>query len=135
MDVKSCKMCKRLFNYIAGVPICPACKEELENKFQQAKEYVRSNKSATVQMVANEIGVPESQVQEWIRDERLVFSEASIAGVACEVCGTPINTGRYCEQCKAQMLRDLNGVIKKPEPPKKQIIRDNNPRMRFLDNR
>ena len=39
MNVRNCKECGRLFNYIAGPPICPACKEELEKKFQKAKEY------------------------------------------------------------------------------------------------
>ena len=43
MDVKNCKKCRRLFNYIGGPAICPQCREELEKKFQQAKEFIRDN--------------------------------------------------------------------------------------------
>lgn len=135
MNVRNCKNCGRLFNYIAGPPICPNCKEELEKKFQQAKEYIRENKNSTVQMVAEEVDVPESQIKQWIREERLVFSDSAIAGIACEVCGAPITTGRFCDKCKGQMMNDLNGAIKKPEAPVIKKKEKENPRMRFLDNR
>ena len=135
MNVRNCKNCGRLFNYIAGPPVCPACKEEMEKKFQQAKEYIRENRNSTVTMVAEEIDVPESLVKQWVREERLVFADAAIAGIGCEVCGTPILTGRFCDKCKNQMMNDLNGAIKKPEAPVIQKKDKENPRMRFLDNR
>ncbi len=135
MNVRNCKNCGRLFNYIAGPPICPNCKEELEKKFQQAKEFIRENKNSTVQIVAEEVDVPESQIKQWIREERLVFSDAAIAGIACEVCGASITTGRFCEKCKGQMMNDLNGAIKKPEAHVIKKRERENPRMRFLDNR
>ena len=135
MNVRNCKSCGRLFNYIAGPPICPNCKEDLEKKFQKAKEFIRGNKNATVQIVAEEVDVPESQIKQWIREERLVFSDAAIAGIACEVCGSPILTGRFCDKCKNQMMNDLSGAIKKPEAPVVKKKEKENPRMRFLDNR
>ena len=135
MNVRNCKNCGRLFNYIAGPPVCPACKEEMEKKFQQAKEYIRENRNSTVTMVAEEIDVPESLVKQWVREERLVFADAAIAGIGCEVCGSPILTGRFCDKCKNQMMNDLNGAIKKPEAPKVEKKAKDSPRMRFLDNR
>lgn len=135
MNVRNCKSCGRLFNYIAGPPICPNCKEDLEKKFQQAKEFIRGNKNATVQIVAEEVDVPESQIKQWIREERLVFSDAAIAGITCEVCGAAILTGRFCDKCKNQMMNDLSGAIKKPEAPVIKKKEKENPRMRFLDNR
>ena len=136
MNVKNCKNCGRLFNYIAGPPICPNCKEEIEKKFQKAKEYVRNTAHATVSMVAEECEVPETQVKQWIREERLVFTDAAIGGVTCEVCGEPITTGRFCAKCKTKMMNDLSGAVKKPEAaPAIQKREKENPRMRFLDNR
>ena len=35
MDVRNCKECGRLFNYIGGQRLCPACKDKLEEKFAQ----------------------------------------------------------------------------------------------------
>ena len=31
MDVRSCRNCGRLFNYLQGPPICPACRKKLED--------------------------------------------------------------------------------------------------------
>lgn len=135
MNVRNCKNCGRLFNYIAGPPICPECKDQVEKKFQKAKEFVRNTAHATVSMVAEEVDVPEQQVKQWIREERLVFSDATVAGVTCEVCGEPITTGRFCAKCKNQVMNDLNGAIKKPDAPVVKKKERENPRMRFLDNR
>ena len=104
-------------------------------KFQQAKEFVRNTAHATVSMVAEEVDVPEQQVKQWIREERLVFADSAIAGIACEVCGEPITTGRFCAKCKNQVMNDLNGAIKRPDAPVIKKKERENPRMRFLDNR
>ena len=136
MEVRSCKICKRLFNYITGQPICPNCKEELEKKFQEVKKYINENKGATIQSVSKEIDVPEFQIRQWIKEERLVFANASVAGVVCELCGTPITTGRYCDKCKVQTANMLNSALPKSEVVQAQIKKEKeNPRMRFLDNR
>ena len=135
MNVRNCKNCGRLFNYIAGPPICPECKDQIEKKFQQAKEFVRNTAHATVSMVAEEVDVSEQQVKQWIREERLVFADSAIAGIACEVCGAPISTGRFCAKCKNQVMNDLNGAIKRPDAPVIKKKERENPRMRFLDNR
>ncbi len=135
MNVRNCKSCGRLFNYIAGPPICPECKDQIEKKFQKAKEFVRNTAHATVSMVAEEVEVSEQQVKQWIREERLVFSDATVAGVTCEVCGEPITTGRFFAKCKNQVMNDLNGAIKKPDAPVVKKKERENPRMRFLDNR
>ena len=136
MDVKNCKGCGRLFNYVAGPPLCPACREELEKKFQQVKAYICDNKNATVAMVAEECDVSEKQIKQWVREERLVFYGGIDAGIYCETCGEPIDTGRFCPKCKANVVNGFNEAMPKAEP--KPLERKNtkeNPRMRFLDNR
>ena len=42
MEVKNCKNCGRLFNYIGGAykSLCPACIDRLEEKFQEVKKYI-----------------------------------------------------------------------------------------------
>ena len=40
MELMNCRNCKKLFNYIAGEKLCPACKERLEEKFQEVKKYI-----------------------------------------------------------------------------------------------
>ena len=43
MDVRNCKVCGRIFNYLSGPPVCQVCKENADMKFQEVKEYVRDN--------------------------------------------------------------------------------------------
>ena len=32
MEVKNCKECGRLFNYMGGAPLCDGCRKKLEQK-------------------------------------------------------------------------------------------------------
>ena len=44
MEVKNCKTCGRLYNYIGGVyRLCPECMRKLEEKFQEVKDYIEDN--------------------------------------------------------------------------------------------
>lgn len=138
MDVKNCRMCGRLYNHISGDKICPACKEKLEDQFQQVKEYIRENKNASFTMVAEENEVSIQQIKHWIREERLIFAEDSIVGVECEKCGAMIRTGRFCVSCKDKMANEMKRLVKDgeldiQEARNKREIRDKNSRMRFLD--
>ena len=36
-------MCGHIFNYVAGPILCPHCREKMEAKFQEVKEYIRAN--------------------------------------------------------------------------------------------
>jgi len=136
MNVKNCKSCGKLFNYVVGPNICPACREKLEEKFQEVKKYVRENAHSGIKEVASECGVDEQQIRQWIREERLEFSSESVGGVACEVCGVAITTGRFCEKCKANMVNSLNSVGRRPVQEKPvQNTGKANPKMRFMDNR
>ncbi len=136
MNVRNCKKCNRLFNYIAGPPICPACKEDLEKKFQEVKKYIQDNKTVPLVKVAEECEVEVSQLRQWVREERLVFAEGSGMALECEGCGAPIVTGRFCDKCKAATMNDLLGAGRQqaaPQQPQRKKDLTENPRMRFLD--
>ena len=40
MELMNCRNCKKLFNYITGEKLCPACKALMEDKFQEVKRYI-----------------------------------------------------------------------------------------------
>ncbi len=132
MDVRNCKSCGKLFNYMGGKPICDDCKRALENKFQEVKEYVRNNPNASIGQVAEDMEVSVKQIKEWVKQDRLVLSEATVDGVLCEHCGRPIRSGRYCEKCKAALTNSLQKAITKPVPEEKTVSRDERDKMRFL---
>ena len=118
MDVRNCRQCGRIFNYLSGPPICQVCKEKGDAKFQQVKEYVRDHPGSTINQVAEENEVTPKQVKQWVREERLQFSDDSPVVFQCETCGANIKTGRYCDACKKKQANTFEQSIAKPEPVK-----------------
>lgn len=140
MNLETCKVCKRLFQNLGSSPICPDCKEELEAKFLEARSFVEENPGANLKQIARACDVKTSQVQEWIKEERLVFEADSPNKVPCEHCGAMIRSGHLCEACqraKAEIIQDISQSFKKPAPKErsKEGVSDNKNRMRFIDNR
>ena len=42
MEIVSCKECGKLFNFIRGQRICPACSRKLEDKFMEVRNMSES---------------------------------------------------------------------------------------------
>lgn len=135
MEVRNCRSCGRIFNYISGPRLCMGCREKLEEKFVEVKEFVRSNPGVGIQEISEMCEVDIPQINQWVREERLTFSEDSPVGLPCEKCGAIIKSGRFCDACKVDMTRQFSNAIKKPEAPKPEAPKkpaDASSRMRFL---
>ena len=133
MDVRTCKSCGRLFNYLSGDPLCSACRDSNEKKFMEVKEYIRENGNASIKQVSEECDVSIKQLERWVRQERLEFSRDSGVTFFCSSCGEPIQSGTMCEKCKKGMASSLSSMIDKPktvEAPKKKL--HDADKMRFL---
>ncbi|SHJ14926.1 flagellar protein [Pseudobutyrivibrio xylanivorans] len=132
MEVRNCKTCGRLYNYLGGPNICEACRADLEKKFQNTKEYIRENPRANIQEISEANEVTPQQIRQWIREERLQFADDSPVGIECEICGATIRTGKYCENCKNKTADALAKSIEKPQaPPPVQKPKKEN-KMRFI---
>lgn len=136
MEVRNCRGCGRLFNYLQGPPLCPACVAELEEKFQQVKQYLRENPKAPLNEIAEENDVTVKQIKQWVREERLTFTEESQITLECEACGGRVLSGRFCDNCRTHLQNEFSGAIKRSPavaaaPKKSGSTKD---RMRFLDN-
>ena len=131
MEVRACRTCKRLFNYITGPVRCPACSEALEKKFQKVKQYIWDHKTATLDEISQENDVSLGQLRQWVREERLCFTDESPVGLECESCGATIKTGRYCANCKGKISNTLMSALPKEQKPEKPV-RDTRSRMRSL---
>ena len=133
MEVRTCKSCGRMFNCIGRTPLCPACADEMEKKFQQVKEYVWEHRSATLQDISENNDVSVKQLRQWVREERLTFSDKSPVGIECETCGTMIRTGRFCDKCKNNMASTLTKMYAVTPPKQDKAKGKDKDRMRFLD--
>lgn len=133
MNVRNCRRCGRLFNYAMGPLMCPQCHDELEDKFKQVKEYIEKHSGVGIHEVARECEVDVNQIQQWLREERLEFTNDSMVTLSCESCGATIRSGRFCDKCKAEMVNGFNRSTqpapKAPEPHKDPR---ESARMRFL---
>lgn len=120
MELKNCRNCKRLFNYITGEPLCGGCKNKLEELFVVTKQYIRDNPGSNVEQVAEACEVSPRQIRRWVREERLTFSDDSLVGLECERCGRMIHSGRFCNECAGGLEKAFNQayayqVDKKPK--------------------
>ena len=139
MQVRNCRKCGRLFNYVTGPGICPACLQAVEDKFQEVKKYIQQHGKADMKEICQECEVDTAQIQQWIRQERLQFSDDSPIKVSCEMCGKMISGGRFCAECKDKMARQLNSAmglsgVMTETPDEVKKVRSSS-RMRFLDNK
>lgn len=136
MNVRNCKVCGRIFNYVAGSVACPSCREKLEAKFQEVKEYIRAHKGAGIQEVSEACDVDGAQIRQWLREDRLEITEDSPIFLSCETCGAPIRSGRFCDKCTLTMTKGFKDVLnagRTAAAPKQPARRDDErAKMRFL---
>lgn len=134
MEVRNCKGCGKLFNYLSGPPLCPACAKALDVKFEEVKTYVYDHPRCDMKEVSEEMEVSIPQIKQWIREERLSFADDSLIGIDCECCGVTIRTGRFCKSCKEKLTNSLSNLYKQPDKLiQRQKDPKDNPRMRYLN--
>lgn len=109
MDLRNCRMCGRMFQYV-GQPVCPGCMKAMEDKLQEVKEYLREHERATVGQVSEELDISVKQIRKWVQEERLMFAPGVDTGLVCSKCGMPVESGSMCKKCKESLKKTLQGV-------------------------
>lgn len=135
MDVRNCRGCGRIFNYVAGPIMCQVCKEKMEEKFQEVKEYIRQNQGVGIPEVSEACDVDAAQIRQWLREDRLELTENSPIRLTCESCGAQIRSGRYCEKCKYDLTSGFKSILSENKPQEKKPVKKSdkdNPKMRYL---
>ncbi|NSW90057.1 MAG: MerR family transcriptional regulator [Firmicutes bacterium] len=113
-ELKNCKRCGKLFNYIGGIPICPACKDEEEADFQKIKKYLYENPGASISQVASDLNMGIDKIKKFLREGRLeIIGDDGIPILRCEKCGEPIKTGRFCDECSRSMSTEFSMAANK----------------------
>lgn len=112
-DLRNCKKCGKMFNYIGGPFICQPCKDEDEKDFKRVKEYLYSNPGATMSEVSEVLEVSVEKITRFLKEGRLeIVGEESNFILECESCGKSIRTGRYCDECSREVERGFKSAVK-----------------------
>ena len=110
MDIRNCSRCGKIYSY-DGFSLCIKCRREDEEDFQKIKKYIDENPGANTSGVSEETGVEASKIVKFLREGRLEITDESNIMLDCEKCGTPIKTGRFCDQCTIEMQREMRQSI------------------------
>lgn len=134
MDVRTCKNCGKLYNYLGAItPFCPICMKLLDEKYEECKKFIKENPGTNIQEVSDATECSIKMIKQWVREEKLTFTEGSVVGIECEACGANILTGRFCNECKGRLQQNLQNAYKPKEPAKVEPKKPTGARMRFLD--
>ena len=109
---------------------------KLEEKFQEVKDYIEDNPRADMREISEKCDVSTRQIEQWIRDERLVIADDSPIGITCERCGASIKSGRFCERCKNKMANNLGSMYGESNAAVEHMekrLSSADAKMRFLD--
>lgn len=110
-DVRNCRRCGKIYNYIGGTPICPVCRELDEANFKRVKEYLYKNPGATLSEVSTVLEISVERIRSYLKEGRLeiVGDEGNLV-LECESCGKAIRTGRFCDECSRELARDMQST-------------------------
>lgn len=86
--------------------------EKLEDKFHEVKEYLEEHPGASVEQTATDNDISTKQIRQWVREERLILSTATEAGIVCEKCGKPIRTGRFAKDARKEWQTNFRMPIR-----------------------
>jgi ribosomal protein L32 len=102
----NCKFCGRLFDSFNLTKACPECSVKLESDFQRIKEHIEEFPDDTAMKVCEVLGIDMAVVTHFLKEERLILRNRDAKSMlSCEMCGKPIYTGRYCEDCAPKAAR------------------------------
>lgn len=116
VKVVACKKCHSLFQTLKDTDYCPICSLEINKLFNKVKKYIRDNNRAGIHEVSEACSVNPKWIIQWVREERLYFTEESEIAIPCLQCGTKISTGKYCDHCRKTMSNNMTSLKRSFKP-------------------
>lgn len=108
MELKNCLKCQRTFGARDNEEYCSKCSmDHIEEDFKKVRDYLYDYPGADIKEVAQATGVSERTIIKLLKDERIEVVEDSNALLKCERCTVGIKSGRYCDECKNDIEKEL----------------------------
>ncbi|KKC30422.1 flagellar protein [Caldanaerobacter subterraneus subsp. pacificus DSM 12653] len=107
MEIRNCKRCGRPYIY-TGKDLCPVCYQQDEEDFLKVRDYLDMHPNATMLEVSQNTQVSAKKIMDFLKEGRLILSPSNVnIGLKCERCGKPILSGRFCDECKLELAKEL----------------------------
>ena len=108
-ELKNCRRCNKVFSFIAGLQICPACMQEDERIFDEVSMYIRDNPGVPLSQVSKELKISYDKLIKYVKEGRLqIRAENGGYYKFCEKCGAMITTGKFCKKCEYHITAVLD---------------------------
>ncbi|NLY74105.1 MAG: MerR family transcriptional regulator [Firmicutes bacterium] len=114
MDVRNCKRCGKIYNY-TGSAVCNNCLRQEQEDFEKVREYLFQHPNSSAAEVSEAVGVELKVISRFLKEGRLEADYIKMSGddgLACEKCGNPVTSGRFCENCIREMQADFSKAVK-----------------------
>ena len=113
-----CVRCRR-FDRVALEDVCPTCYAFEEEEFRKIKEYLEKHPGATSSDLVSQLDVSIKSIKRYLKEERLEIIGDNKGFIRCELCGLPLNSGRFCVACfregTALRMKEVRSGMKSTE--------------------
>ena len=115
-QLANCAKCNKLFIETIK-PICNDCVKKVEEDFKKVNQFIRAkeNKESTMMEVSEATGVSMEQIEQFIREKRLIVKHNPNLGYSCELCGTLITHGKMCLSCNDNLKKEIDSIYEREE--------------------
>ena len=109
----ACEKCQGKLRYLGGGEYeCMDCGYTFLDEFGKVRNFLYENGPAPSNVIAENTGVPNSMVLEFVREGRLETVDKAGGMIRCDRCGCVIRSGRICEDCAKKDVENFREGIK-----------------------
>jgi len=106
-----CKLCGRPFVGNVG-RICAGCSDDIERDYEKVRNYLYEYPNTKgISEINEKTGVKASIIQMLIKDGRIKITSGG--AISCKICGRPVSSGRFCDDCKSTFVHEIMNTEKR----------------------
>lgn len=108
-ELRHCPSCGDFFNFTGVREVCGKCGMNEERVYEEVYRFLRKreNRAATIERIVEMTEATEDMLHKWVRKGRLQPAMFPNLGYPCDNCGKLTSKGKLCDECTADLKKDL----------------------------
>ena len=110
-----CPKCDGVMIFVGcGCYKCEDCHHEMKDDWGKVRDYLYEpeNRGKNALDIEQDLGIPRREVQAMLREGKIQYSSEGLSALMCQMCGTIITHGKYCEPCEKQLHKAKEEELK-----------------------